>query len=75
MHFLLADDACGCYTPARKERSVAKKLHVEITPANWHRMKNYIEEYNANLRRVTPRYKPADVINLALHQYLKAKKA
>jgi hypothetical protein len=54
--------------------SVAKKLHVEITPANWHRMKDYIEEYNSDLRRVTPRYKPADVINLALSQYLRAKK-
>ena len=53
---------------------MAKKLHVEITPANWHRMKEYIEEYNADLRRMTPRYKPADVINLALSQYLKARK-
>ena len=58
-----------------KEMRVAKKLHVEITPANWHRMKDYIEEYNADLRRVTPRYKPADVINLALSQYLKSRKA
>jgi hypothetical protein len=54
---------------------VAKKLHVEITPANWHRMKDYLEEYNADLRRVTPRYKPADVINLALSRYLKTRKA
>jgi hypothetical protein len=53
---------------------VARKLHVEITPANWHRMKDYIVNYNADLRRVTPRYKPADVINLALGQYLKARK-
>jgi len=55
-------------------KSVAKKLHVEIMPANWHRMKDYIEQYNADLRRMTPRYKPADVINLALSQYLKSKK-
>jgi hypothetical protein len=54
---------------------VANKLHVEITPANWHRMKDYLDGYNADLRRVTPRYKPADVINLALTRYLKAKKA
>jgi len=58
----------------RGECRVAKKLHVEIMPANWHRMKSYIEEYNADIRRVTPRYKPADVINLALSQYLKSKK-
>jgi hypothetical protein len=53
---------------------VAKKLHVEITPANWHRMKDYLEVYNADSSRVTPRFKPADVINLALHQYLKTRK-
>ena len=53
---------------------MAKKLHVEITPANWHRMKDYMEEYNADPARVSPRYKPADVINLALQLYLKTKK-
>jgi hypothetical protein len=53
---------------------MARKLHVEITPANWDRMKEFIEEYNADPRRLTPRYKPADVINLALSQYLKARK-
>jgi hypothetical protein len=50
---------------------VAKKLHVEITPANWLRLKEYIAEYNADPRRVTPRYQPADVINLALLRHLK----
>ncbi len=53
---------------------MAKKLHVEITLANWSRMKDYIGAYNADPARVTPKYKPADVINLALHQLLKAKK-
>jgi hypothetical protein len=53
---------------------MAKKLHVEITPANWHRMEKYIEGYNTDPRRVTPRYKPTDVINLALFEYLKRKK-
>ena len=50
------------------------KLHVEITPSNWHRMKKYIEAYNTDPQRVTPRYKPADVINLALLAYLKSRK-
>jgi hypothetical protein len=72
--FLLVIGARSCYISS-KGACVAKKLHVEITPANWHRMKDYLEEYNADLRRVTPRYKPADVINLALNRYLKAKKA
>ena len=53
---------------------MAQKLHVEITPANWSRLKEYIDRYNGDVRRVTPKYKPADVINLALHQLLKALK-
>jgi hypothetical protein len=53
---------------------MARKLHVEITPANWARIKEYIELYNADPKRVTPRYKPADVINRALHEFLKDKK-
>jgi len=53
---------------------MARKLHVEITPANWSRMKDYIDRYNGDPSRVTPRYKPADVINLALHQLLKSHK-
>jgi hypothetical protein len=58
----------------QKEKAMAKKLHVEITPANWRRMEKYIEGYNGNPHRVTPRYKPADVINLALFGYLKKRK-
>jgi hypothetical protein len=54
---------------------MAKKLHVEITPANWSRMKDYIDTYNADPSRVTPRFKPADVINLALYQLLKTRRA
>ena len=52
---------------------MAKKLHLEITPANWSRLKAYIEAYNSAPTRITPRYKPADVINLAIHQLLKSK--
>ncbi|HET6450150.1 MAG TPA: hypothetical protein VFI08_02525 [Spirochaetia bacterium] len=53
---------------------MAKKLHVEITPANWSRMKAYLESYNSDSARITPRFKPADVINLAIHQFLKSRK-
>ena len=63
-----------CITIVQREMRMAKKLHVEITPSNWHRMKSYIEAYNVDPRRVTPRYKPADVINLALVTYLKSRK-
>jgi hypothetical protein len=52
---------------------MGRKLHVEIPPANWRRIKEYIELYNADPKRVTPRFKPADVINLALFEYLKSK--
>ena len=52
---------------------MARKLHVEITSANWTRMKAYIDAYNADPSRVTPKYKPADVVNLALHQLLKSR--
>jgi len=54
---------------------MARKLHVEITRSNWNCMKDYIDSYNDDPRRVTPRYKPADIINLALVEHLKTKKA
>ena len=53
---------------------MAKKLHVIITPANWGRMKEYIDVYNADPDRVTPKFKPADVVNLALHSFLSRRK-
>jgi hypothetical protein len=60
-------------TPARRD-FVAKKLHVELTPANWDRIKEYIELYNADPKRITPRFKPSDVINRALYEFLRDKK-
>lgn len=54
--------------------SMAKKLHIEITPANWERMKEYVDLYNDDPQRVTPKCKPADVINRALHEYLAGKR-
>jgi len=53
---------------------VAKKLHIEITPANWKRMKEYISVYNADPGRVTPKFKPADIVNRALHEFFPAGK-
>ena len=52
------------------EEIMAKKLHVEITPANWSRIKEYMELYNSDPERTTPRFKPADVINCALVEFL-----
>ena len=37
---------------------MAKKLHIEITPANWARMKEYVELYNGDPARVTPGSSP-----------------
>ena len=48
---------------------MAKKLHIEITPANWKRMKEFIGLYNTDPERVTSRFKPADVVNRALHEF------
>ncbi len=56
------------------ERNVAKKLHLEITPANCERMKLFIEAYNGDTERVTPKYKPTDVVNLALYAYKNRRK-
>ncbi|HEY9592826.1 MAG TPA: hypothetical protein VHE79_00015 [Spirochaetia bacterium] len=53
---------------------MAKKLHVVITPANWGRMKEYIDAYNVDPGRVTPKFKPADVVNLALQTFLARRK-
>ena len=55
--------------------TMARKLHVEISPANWKRTKEFIQRYNDNPKRLTPRYKPADVINLALADYLRARRS
>lgn len=49
---------------------MARKLHVEISPANWKRVKEYLETYNKDPQRITPRFKPAHVINMALAEYL-----
>jgi hypothetical protein len=49
----------------------AAKLHVEITPSNWTNIEEYIKLYNEDQSRVTPKIKPAHVINAALNSYLK----
>jgi hypothetical protein len=49
---------------------MAKKLHVEVVPSNWKRMKRYIKAYNEDENRVTPRIKYAHVINEALVYFL-----
>jgi len=45
---------------------MGKKLHVEIVPANWKRMKRFLKAYNEDQNRLTPRIKYAHVINEAL---------
>lgn len=60
-------------TKTRKGKST--KLHLEIPMANWERIEAYLEAYNENAARTTPRFKLAHVINLALEQYLKERRA
>ena len=62
------------FTMKAGTRVMAKKLHIEITPANWERMKEYVELYNGDPGRITPRCKAADVINQALHEYLASRR-
>lgn len=47
-----------------------RKLHVEITPANQRRIEAFLEEYNSDPARVTPRFKISHVVNRALDEFL-----
>lgn len=49
-----------------------RKLHFELSPANNQRLKEYIESYNKDPDRVTPKIKTADVVNQALDRWLSA---
>jgi len=55
-----------------KKEAIKKsgKLHVEIPKANWARLEAYMKAYNDDPGRLTPKLKPAHVINLALVHYL-----
>jgi len=46
------------------------KLHFELTPANNKRLEAYIDSYNRNPGRVTPKIKTADVVNQAMDTWL-----
>jgi hypothetical protein len=46
------------------------KLHVEIPKANWARLEAVIKAYNEDPARLTPKIKPAHVINEALVHFL-----
>jgi hypothetical protein len=52
----------------KKEKT--KKLHFEVLSINSIKMDKYIEDYNKDNLRVTPKIKYADVINKALDKYL-----
>lgn len=49
-----------------------RKLHFELTPANNRRIEAYIDAYNKDPGRVTPKIKTADVVNQALDGWLSA---
>ncbi len=51
----------------------AKKINVDIAPANWMKLKDYITAYNQRPDRITPVLKYTDIINEALDQYLVSK--
>lgn len=53
--------------------SKTRKLHFELTPANNRRIEAYIDAYNKDPGRVTPKIKTADVVNRALDTWLSAR--
>ena len=59
----------------KDDKKKAAKLHVELTHGNWERLKAYIERYNLDEARVTPKIKPAHAINQALVEYLSGREA
>lgn len=54
-----------------KKKGSAEKLHVEIAPGNWARLEGRLKSYNNSPDRITPKIKPADVVNEALARFLK----
>lgn len=56
--------------PDKSSKKKPGKLHVEIPKANWARLEAYLKAYNEDPGRLTPKLKPAHVINQALVHYL-----
>jgi len=46
------------------------KQHFELTPGNARKLAEYLKRYNLDSSRLTPKFKIADVVNLALHRWL-----
>lgn len=55
------------------EKHKDRKLHVDILPGNWTRLRTWVDRYNTDEDRVTPRIKVRHVVNQALDQYLSAR--
>ena len=56
--------------PAKNGKVKAAKLHLEMPRANWERVEAYLKAYNEDEGRMTPKFKLAHVVNLALAQFL-----
>lgn len=56
-----------------KQRKLSKKIHLEIAPDNWHKLKEYIGAYNRYPGRVTPEIKLENIVNEALNEFFKEK--
>jgi hypothetical protein len=53
-----------------KKNNKPAKQHFELSPANAKRMDSYIERFNEDPARVSPRIKIGDVVNCALDEWL-----
>ena len=54
----------------KSDKDRERKQHFELSPANKKRMDAYIEAFNEDPERVTPRLKIGDVVNAALDAWL-----
>lgn len=50
--------------------SKPEKTHFELSPANARRLEEYLELYNSDPHRVSPRIKIGHVVNQALDRWL-----
>ena len=57
--------------PVKPKIPQGGKQHFELSPANRRRLDDYLERFNTDPSRVSPKMKTADVVNRALDLWLR----
>jgi hypothetical protein len=74
MHGRLLIETRYAYNTSKVERmskdSRSRKQHFELSPANRRGLEAYLDWYNGNPSRMTPKWKTGDVVNKALALWL-----